>query len=64
MNDEDRVEWVRNDEALYQSWKGSRMGIYRYVKENRKLIDDFLEWKGINTGKFTKGGFNPRKRNR
>jgi hypothetical protein len=47
INDQDRRQWVENDEGLYLWWKGSRMGLYRFVRENRdtltKIIRDQLE---------------------
>lgn len=45
MDDEERIIWVRNDYNLYQSWKSSRLGIYQYVKENRKEITDYINKK-------------------
>jgi hypothetical protein len=47
MDDEERREWVRNDEGLYRSWKRSRMGLYRFVKENRDVIDSILKARGV-----------------
>jgi hypothetical protein len=38
LNDGDRREWVMNDEALYSWWRRSRIGLYRFVRENRAEI--------------------------
>jgi hypothetical protein len=35
LNDEDRRQWVQNDEGLYRWWQGSGIGLYRFVRENR-----------------------------
>lgn len=47
INDEDRRQWVENQEDLYLWWKGSSMGLYRFVRENRatltKIIREHLE---------------------
>ena len=35
LNDNDRRDWVNNDEGLYDWWKSSGIGLYRFVRENR-----------------------------
>jgi hypothetical protein len=35
LNDEDRRQWVQNDEGLYTWWRQSGIGLYRFVRENR-----------------------------
>lgn len=39
LNDEERRQWVDNDEGLYNWWKSSKIGLYRFVRENRAEID-------------------------
>lgn len=39
MNDEERAEWVDNDEGLYDLWRTSRLGKRAFVRANRALID-------------------------
>lgn len=39
INDEDRQQWVDNDEGLYEMWRRSGKGITVWVRENRELID-------------------------
>lgn len=39
LNDEERRQWVDNDEGLYNWWKSTKMGLYRFVRENRAEID-------------------------
>ena len=41
-NDEDRAQWIDNDEALYNWWKSSKQGKRRFVKENREEIDRII----------------------
>ena len=42
LNDAERRLWVENDEGLYLMWQASRMGLYRWVRENRPLIDSVI----------------------
>lgn len=41
-NDNDREEFVDNDEGLYNLWRCSGRGITRWVRENRQLIDEYM----------------------
>jgi hypothetical protein len=41
-NDSDRVDFVNNDEGLYDLWRRSKKGITTWVRENRKLIDTIM----------------------
>ncbi len=45
MNDEDREEWVLNDEGLYEAYlawrrKTGRRSALSFAKEHRELIDE------------------------
>lgn len=46
MNDQDRKQWVQNDEGLYRWWLSTRQGITTFVRENRaeltRLITAYL----------------------
>lgn len=42
INDEDRRQWVLNDEGLYLEWKSSRLPINRYIRENRPFLDEVI----------------------
>jgi hypothetical protein len=42
INDEERRQWVDNDEGLYEMWTESQMGLYRWVRENRAIIDEVI----------------------
>jgi hypothetical protein len=42
INDEERRQWVDNDEGLYSLWQESGIGQYRWVKENRAIIDEVI----------------------
>lgn len=39
LNDEDRSDWIDNDEGLHNWWRGSKMGKRRFIRENRAEID-------------------------
>ncbi len=43
MNDQDRSQWVDNDEGLYLKWKRSRVSKQKWIKENRAIIDDVIK---------------------
>jgi len=43
LNDEDRREWVQNDEGLYVWWKRSGIGLYRFVQENRAELTRLIQ---------------------
>lgn len=42
-NDEERRQWVLNDEGLYRWWQSSRIGLYRFIRENREEIDTAID---------------------
>lgn len=42
MNDEERRQWVLNDEGLYNWYISSRMGLYKFIRENRDEIDRII----------------------
>lgn len=39
MNNQDREQWIDNDEGLYDWWKSSRKSKREFIKENREEID-------------------------
>ncbi len=40
LNDEDRRQWINNDEGLYDLWRASEYTTMRaFIRENHKLID-------------------------
>ena len=41
-NDEDRRQWVLNDEGLYCEWRRSRQSMRQWIRENRDLIDECI----------------------
>jgi len=47
MNDEERRQWVLNDEGVYRWYIRSRMGLYRFIRENREELTEIIE-KAIN----------------
>ena len=48
MNDEDREQWIDNDEGLYRWWRssrqpnGKRMSKRQFVKENRQELTEAI----------------------
>jgi hypothetical protein len=43
MNDNDRAEWIDNDEGLYNWWKSSQQPKARFIRENRAEITAAIE---------------------
>jgi len=39
MNRDERMIWIMHDEMLHGWWLGSRMGLDKFVRLNRKTID-------------------------
>lgn len=39
MNDQERAQWVTNDEPLYNEWRRSRKSLGVYIRENREALD-------------------------
>ncbi len=42
INDEDRRQWVLNDEGLYDMWRRSQKPIRTWIRENRTTIDTVI----------------------
>jgi len=44
MNDDERENWVNNNEPLYNSWRSTRprLSIREFVKQNRATIDSAI----------------------
>jgi len=42
INDEDRRQWVENDEGLYLMKRSSRLSMTRFIRENRAFIDEVI----------------------
>lgn len=42
MNDNDREDWVMNDEPLYVWWLDSKQGITTFVRENRAALTEYI----------------------
>ena len=42
-NDEERRQWVDNDEGLYDSFRSSRLGMREFVRQNREFLDSVIE---------------------
>lgn len=42
-NDEERRQWVSNDEGLYRMQCGSRQSMRTFIRENRDFIDEVID---------------------
>lgn len=42
LNDDERAEWVENDELLYYTMIQSRLGLKAFVKRNREFLDQYI----------------------
>jgi hypothetical protein len=42
INDNDREDFVNNDEGLYRLWQASKQGITTFVRQNRPFIDEVI----------------------
>jgi aspartate/tyrosine/aromatic aminotransferase len=42
MNNDDRREWVLNDEGLYRWWKSERTSMVKFLKEHRSELDEYI----------------------
>jgi hypothetical protein len=43
MNDNDRSQWIDNDEGLYIWWRGSGLSKFKFIRKNRALITEAIE---------------------
>ncbi len=48
-NDDERRQWVLNDEGLYRMWRSSSQTMTNWVKHNRKVIDEVID--NVTSGK-------------
>ena len=42
-NDEERRQWVENDEGLYDSYRMSRLNMRQFIRQNRAFIDSVID---------------------
>lgn len=42
-NDEERENWVNNDEGLYLLQRHSRLSMRNFIRQNRELIDGCID---------------------
>lgn len=43
LNDEDRAQWIDNDEGLYDWWRSSKQSKRKFIRENRAEIDAAIQ---------------------
>lgn len=48
INDDDRTQWVNNDEGLYRWFVSERMPMREFVRMNRSAIDEVIN--NVNSG--------------
>lgn len=49
MNDNEREQWVSNDEGLYNEQRRSRLSMRDFIRQNRAMIDECIG--NVTTGK-------------
>jgi len=42
INDDERAQWVSNDEGLYREYTRSRLSLRQFVRKNRAQIDEVI----------------------
>ncbi len=42
MNDNEREQWVNNDEGLYLWWKAERKAMRTFIRQHRQDIDHHI----------------------
>lgn len=42
LNDDERRQWVLNDEGLYNWYRGSRKALRSFIRDNRAAIDSVI----------------------
>jgi hypothetical protein len=42
LNDDDRAQWIDNDEGLYHWWISSRLPKREFIKQNRKELTEII----------------------
>ena len=42
MNNQEREQWIDNDEGLYRWWKSSKLSKRAFIKANRAKIDTVI----------------------
>ena len=43
MNDNERKQWVQNDDGLYNDWRASRLPLTVYVRAHREWLDTVIQ---------------------
>lgn len=43
MNNDERSQWIDNDEGLYNWWRSSRQSKRDFIRDNRAEIDAAIE---------------------
>lgn len=42
LNDNDRAQWIDNDESLYNWWRSSRQSKRAFIRANRAELDTLI----------------------
>ncbi len=43
LNDDDRRQWIDNDEGLYGWQRSSRLPMREFIRQNRAELDSFIQ---------------------
>lgn len=43
MNNDERSQWIDNDEGLYNMWKSSRQSKRDFIRDNKEFIDEAIQ---------------------
>lgn len=43
LNDDERGQWISNDEGLYNWWRSSRLSLRKFIRQNRAEIDAAIQ---------------------
>ena len=43
MNNNERENWIMNDEVLYLAWKSTGLPITKYMRQYRENIDEYIK---------------------
>ena len=43
MNNNERENWILNDEVLYLAWQSTGLPITKYIKQYKENIDQYIK---------------------
>lgn len=42
LNDDDRAQWIDNDEGLYDMWRASKLSKREFIRQNREMLTEAI----------------------